>query len=118
MSDIQTIFEQLDPKRLLAALLLAPDGNVVAQHSIRGLDEATQQAPYNIATRVLNYPTGLAALETLKESVFYDMDGRRLICRLVLTSGNPHLLIILTPANATYRRALDQLIKQIASPSP
>lgn len=115
MSDPQTVFAEIDPKRFLAALLLDANGAVVAQFAIQGLDTRTQQAPYDIATRVLNYPNGMNVLQTLKESVFYDLDGRRLICRVVVIEEARHLLIVLTAADSAYRRALDQLTRQLAT---
>ncbi len=116
MSDLQAILANIDSKRFLAALLLDTHGAVVAQHAIKGLDTRTQQAPYHIATRVLNYPNGVSVLQTLKESIFYDMDGRRLICRVITVAQTPHLLVVLTPAESTYRRALDQLARQLSAP--
>ncbi|PJF44999.1 MAG: hypothetical protein CUN55_01085 [Phototrophicales bacterium] len=115
MSNAQTVFQKIDPKRFLAALLLDEHGETVARYQIAGLDIRTQQAPLDVATRVLNYPKGLQILEMLQESIFYDMDGRRLICRVIHINEHPYLLIVLTPANSAYRRALSQLIRQLTN---
>jgi hypothetical protein len=82
-----------------------------------GLDRTTTEAPLLTARRIFGNPESRAQLAHLHESVFYDLDGRRLVCRpLALETpgkGELHLLIVLIPAGQAYRRALNRLVKTL-----
>lgn len=102
---------------LLAALLVGPSHQVVASYVMVGLDQATADSPLGVTQRIFGNAESRAQLTQLQESVFYDLDGRRLICRPLLLPAMddtaPHLLIVLTNAEQTYRRALNKLIRAI-----
>lgn len=97
----------------LAAVLVNTDNQVIATHVVPGLDKPTANAPVETTRRIIQNPDSRAALENLHESVFFDLDGRRLVCRPLQLNGEMHLLIVLTPAQKAYRRALNNLVRQI-----
>ncbi|MBL1134034.1 MAG: hypothetical protein HND46_01855 [Chloroflexi bacterium] len=102
---------------LLAALLVSPKDELVASYVAAGLDKATAETPLLTTQRIFGNAESRAQLAQLQESVFYDLDGRRLICRPLmlptLDDTAPHLLVVLTTAEQTYRRALNKLIRAI-----
>lgn len=116
---LHSVFDNIDSNRFLAALLVnGHHASIVAQYMVRGLDPDSQQALQNIAQRVFDYPTGLHALQRFTESVFYDLDDRRLVCRVVEIEHPPDesvllLLVVLTPAGVAYKQAVRQLVRHI-----
>ncbi|MBI5931068.1 MAG: hypothetical protein HY862_17295 [Chloroflexi bacterium] len=103
--------------KLLAALLVSPADQVIASYVIGGLDKATAETPLVTTQRIFSHAESRAQLAQLQESVFYDLDGRRLICRTLmlpsLDATTPHLLIVMTTAEQTYRRSVNKLIRAI-----
>lgn len=97
----------------LAGVLADPDNQVIATYSRPGLDQETAQAPLETTRRIFNNPDSRAALSNLQESVFYDLDGRRLVCRPLRVQGKIYLLIILVPSGNTYRRAVNRLVTEL-----
>ncbi len=102
---------------LLAALLVSPGDQVVASYVAVGLDKATAESPLLTTRRIFGNAESRAQLAQLQESVFYDLDGRRLICRPLmlptLDDAGPYVLVVLTTAEQTYRRALNKLVRAI-----
>jgi hypothetical protein len=112
-----TVFNGIDTERFLAGLLVNSTAEIVAEYVLLGLDPDSQQAIKDVAQRVFSYPEGLQALQQFAESVFYDLDGRRLVCRAVEveqgTTSHLYLLVVLTPADIAYKRALGKLVRHI-----
>jgi hypothetical protein len=104
---------------LLAALLVGPDDQEVASFVAAGLDKATAATPLQTTQRIFSNPESRAQLAKMQESIFYDLDGRRLICRPLmlptLHTDAPHLLIVLTTAEQSYRRGLNKLVRALES---
>ncbi len=109
---IEDIFDYIG-NDFLAAVLVDSENDVVATHMVPGLDQKTANAPIETTRRIFNNPDSRAALKNLHESVFFDLDGRRLVCRPLQLWGTLHLLIVLTPAERAYRRALNKLVRAI-----
>ena len=101
------------PTQVLVAIMVSPDNETVASYALSGLDEDTIAAPLETTKRIFGNPDSQAALQQMQESVFYDLDGRRLICRPILLGNNLYLLIVLTKAKTTYRRDLNVFCKKI-----
>jgi hypothetical protein len=98
----------------LAVLLVNPQGEAAASYVAPGLTPLTAQTPLETARRIFGNPDSRAELAHFQESVFYDLDGRRLVCRSVqLSADQPYLLIVLAPAEGAYRRGLSNLIKRL-----
>ncbi|NDJ85803.1 MAG: hypothetical protein GYB66_07950 [Chloroflexi bacterium] len=111
-----TAFEDLIADALehfLVIALVDEQNNVVAESARAGLDAESASAPVETARRIFNNPESRRALQNLQESLFYDLDGRRLVCRPVQFRGQPHLLIILAAAERAYRRALNTLVRRL-----
>jgi len=102
------------PVPFLVATLVSPDNEIVASYALSGLDEDTISAPLVTTKRIFSNPESQAALYQMQESVFYDLDGRRLICRPINLQGTLYLLIVLTKSKTAYRRDLNQFCKKIA----
>ncbi len=112
MPDLDAILTEHGSK-FLAVIVAGDNDRVLAAYARRGLDQATLEAPLATVRRVFNNPDSRAALVDLAESVFYDLDGRRLVCRPLQLEGEIVLLIVLTPAEKAYRRDLNTLVREI-----
>lgn len=113
MSRFDNAFFDIETERFLAGLLINSEAAILARYIIDGLDAASEQALFDVAKRIFNYPEGLIALKQFAESIFYDIDGRRLICRVLELDDTLYLLVVLTPAEIAYKRALAKLERHI-----
>jgi hypothetical protein len=112
MTALEAVFKQITPD-FLVAVLVDSTHQTIASHFRPGLDKTTTRTPLATARRIFQNPDSRAALATLRESVFYDLDGRRLVCRPLQLGGKLHVLIVLIPAEKPYRRQLNFLVRQI-----
>lgn len=112
MSNFDRVLKEF-AKAFLAIVLVDPDNRPVARYMMAGLDASTADAPLETARRILQSPERRADLESWQESVFYDLDGRRLVCRPLRLASGVHLLIVLTAADKSYRRQLGQLVNAL-----
>ena len=101
------------PAPFLVVTFVSPDNEIIASYHLSGLDEDTIAAPLRTTSRIFGNPESQAALHQMQESVFYDLDGRRLVCRPIVFGDNPYLLIVLTKGKMAYRRDLNQFCKKI-----
>lgn len=113
MAHIEDVFAEIDSSRFLAALLVDTQGHPVASFAPDGLDADTRHAPAEAAQRIIHDPNGIELLASFQESVFYDLDGRRLVCRVVMIDHQTYILIVLTPSDTAYRRALQSLVRDL-----
>ncbi|MCB9436153.1 MAG: hypothetical protein H6673_04060 [Anaerolineales bacterium] len=104
---------QVDGSEFLAAVIVGPQQTILGSYAQVGLDTTTAQAPLVTTQRIFSSPESLTALAEMQESVFYDLDGRRLVCRPIIVRGKIYVLIVLTSAESTYRRTLNKLVKAI-----
>lgn len=104
---------QVDSAEFLAAIVVGPQQTILGRYAQAGLDATTAQAPLLTTQRIFSSPENLAALAEMQESVFYDLDGRRLVCRPIIVRSEIYVLIVLTPAENAYRRTLNKLVKAI-----
>lgn len=101
------------PAQFLVATFISPDNKIIASYALSGLDESTTVAPLETTNRIFGNSESQAALYEMQESVFYDLDGRRLVCRPIILKNSLYLLIVLTRAKTSYRRDLNQFCKKI-----
>ena len=116
-TDIENIRGLFDAKyvpiQFLVATFISPDNEILASYSLSGLDEDTLSTPLETTKRIFSNSESQAAILQMQVSVFYDLDGRRLICRPIILENTPYLLIVLTKSNVAYRRDLNSFCKQI-----
>lgn len=104
---------QTNAADFLAVLLVGPQQIILGSYTQAGLDTTTAQTPLDTTQRIFNHPESRAALAEMQESVFYDLDGRRLVCRPIKAHGDIYVLIVLTSGETAYRRGLNKLAKAI-----
>jgi hypothetical protein len=86
-------------------------GSIIASARDDETSPDTLGALLDVATRITVRPEDRADLAAEGESVFFDWEGRQVICRW-LAMRHPRLLVILAPRGAAYKRAISRLIKQ------
>ncbi len=86
-------------------------GNIQASARAEETPPEMLDALLDVIARLTARPEDRADLAAAGESVFFDWEGRQVILRW-LAAKRPRLLIILAPHGASYKRAVNRLIKQ------
>ncbi|MCC7448077.1 MAG: hypothetical protein IT324_11715 [Anaerolineae bacterium] len=114
---LDPLLEQTRANADFEAILLT-DLNGVLIASSRGDETPPEmlEALLDLAARIAARPDDKVQLAAVRESEFFDWEGRRVICRW-FTMGSPaqsRLLVVLAQNNSKpYKRAISGLVKQI-----
>jgi hypothetical protein len=109
--DLQDTMEQIRSQAEFVAVLLTDlKGNVMA--AVRSDDASPDSigALLDVSTRIAARPDDRQKLAAVGESVFFDWEGRQIICRWFTVKDQPRLFVILAPHGKPYKRAASQLI--------
>jgi hypothetical protein len=97
-----------------AALIIDLKGSILAAARADDTMPETVGALLDIALRIAARPEDRAKLADVGESIFFDWDGRQVICRWFTRrkSSEPRLLVVLAPRGKPYKRAVSLLVKE------
>ncbi len=111
LDELEALLEQIRAQAEFEALLLTDlKGNVIA--AARSDDAAPESIGglLDVATRIAERPDDRQQLASVGESVFFDWEGRQIICRWFTVKDDPRLFVILAPHAKPYKRAATQLV--------
>ncbi len=115
-ASLDLLLEQARAEADFEAILLT-DLNGVLMASARADETPPEvlEALLDVAGRIASRPDDKTQLAAVRESEFFDWEGRRVVCRWFSMSSpaQPRLLVVLTPNQKPYKRAIGSLVKQI-----
>jgi hypothetical protein len=86
-----------------ATLLTAAYARTLQPETVRELWEMAARAVANTGGR----------LDQLREAIFYDWDGRQVVCRPFRARKVDYLLILLTPPKKSYKQAAGKIARAL-----
>lgn len=113
MPTLDHLLETARSKGEFEAIVLTDwQGGIIAAARDDGTSPETLSALLDVATRLISRTEDRAQLAKDGESIFFDMEGRQVICRW-FDKPQPRLVIILAPHGKPYKRAVGALVKEI-----
>ena len=111
LDDFDAQLEEIRAQAEFEALLLTDlTGNVIAAARSDDAAPETIGGLLDVAMRIAARPDDRQQLATVGESVFFDWEGRQIICRWFTVKEQPRLFVILAPHGKPYKRAATQLV--------
>ncbi len=97
--------------KLEAVLVTDQVGHLIGAAAMEQVTPETLDALLALARRVVSSADQFKALIAAKETLFFDWEGRQVVCRPFEAAKQPYLLVIFAPRQKAYKQAASKLIK-------
>ncbi len=112
MENIHTRLEQLRADADFSAVIVTDSrATLLTAAYAKALQPETVRELWEMAARAVANTGG--KLERLREAVFYDWDGRQVVCRPFRVKATDYLLILLTPPKKSYKQAAGKIARSL-----
>ncbi len=111
-TDLMPILEPIRLNAKFEAVLVTDStANVISAAYAEGVPLETLDALLALASRAAARQTDLQTLIDAKETIFFDWEGRQVICRLFQAGKQPYLMVVLAARGKAYKQTVGKLIK-------
>jgi hypothetical protein len=112
MASIHVQLEALRAEADFAAVIVADSrATLVTAAYAKTTQPETVRELWEMAARAVTHTGG--KLERVREAIFYDWDGRQVVCRPFRANQTDYLLILLTPPKKAYKQAAGKIVRAL-----